>query len=167
MLLFGFTEKWRSFIAFSIKVTVYGRLVLGLTHLSDTVVAISRNMDSNWAWRSFSDTWSSPFFNIYKRNIFTSISLWNFHYNEYWKGDVWILIRTCQSNESNNMHACTCKQISDWLSVPNTFFKSSFFATSPLETLTKIECVWRTSSMSVSLYRQNKKSGIMENPIQK
>lgn len=80
----------------------------------------------------------------------------------------WYLnIRTCQSNESNNMHACTCKQISDWLSVPNTFFKSSFFATSPLETLTKIECVWRTSSMSVSLYRQNKKSGIMENPIQK
>lgn len=39
--LFRLTEKWTSFMAFSIMATGYGNLVLGLTHLSATIVAIS------------------------------------------------------------------------------------------------------------------------------
>lgn len=65
-LFVGLTEKCKSFIARSIKVTVYGLFVSGFTHLSATVVAISLNVDSNWACRSFSDTCNSPFAKIYK-----------------------------------------------------------------------------------------------------
>ena len=54
--LLGLTEKCKSFIARSINVTVYGRFVLGFTHLSATMVAISRYVDSNWCCRSFSVT---------------------------------------------------------------------------------------------------------------
>ena len=46
-LFVGLTEKCKSFMARSIKVTVYGLFVSGLTHLSATVVAMSLNMDSN------------------------------------------------------------------------------------------------------------------------
>ena len=47
-------------MAFSIMVTGYGLLVSGLTHLSATMVAMSRNDDSSCASRSFCVTCNSP-----------------------------------------------------------------------------------------------------------
>ena len=44
--LLGLTEKWTSFMAFSIMDTGYGLLVSGFTHLSATIVAISFSMES-------------------------------------------------------------------------------------------------------------------------
>ncbi len=60
VLRVGLTEMWTSFMALSIKVTVYGLFVSGFTHLSATIVAMSRNIISCWFCLSFSDTCSSP-----------------------------------------------------------------------------------------------------------
>ena len=65
----GLIEKCASFIDCSIMVTVYGRFVSGLTHLSDTIVAISLNRLSKCWCRSLSDTWSSPFSKIFYKII--------------------------------------------------------------------------------------------------
>ena len=65
VLLVGLTEMWQSFMARSIRVTVYGLFVSGLTHLSATIVAISLNIISCWLCRSFSDTCSSPLARIW------------------------------------------------------------------------------------------------------
>ena len=72
VLLVGLTEKCKSFMAPSISVTVYGLFVSGLTHLSATVVAMSLNIDSNWACLSFSDTCNSPFAKIWNRALLLS-----------------------------------------------------------------------------------------------
>lgn len=53
-----------SFIARSMRLTVYGLFVSGLTHFSATVVAMSLNMVSICVCLSLSDTWSSPFARI-------------------------------------------------------------------------------------------------------
>lgn len=47
-------------MARSMRLTVYGLLVCGLTHFSATTVAMSLNIDSIWLCLSLSDTWSSP-----------------------------------------------------------------------------------------------------------
>ena len=49
-----------SFIALSITPTGYGRLVSGLTHLSETMVAMSHYIDSSWLCRSPCLTLAAP-----------------------------------------------------------------------------------------------------------
>ena len=60
----GFTLNPASVMALSITPTGYGRCVEGSTHFSATRVAISRRTDERSCSRSFSPTWSSPFFRI-------------------------------------------------------------------------------------------------------
>lgn len=50
-----------SFMARSMRITVYGLFVSGFTHLSATIVAMSLNICSSCVCRSLSDTCSSPF----------------------------------------------------------------------------------------------------------
>ena len=54
-------------MALSMIPTVYGRFVSGFTHMSATLVAMSRNMASSCECRSFSETCSSPLARICSR----------------------------------------------------------------------------------------------------
>lgn len=62
----------------------------------------------------------------------------------------WERIR-CENEVGRKKTCRTCLQISVRSSVPNALVKSSFFATCPLDTLTKTELVCKTSSRSFSL----------------
>mmetsp|Transcript_3016 Transcript_3016/g.9909 ORF Transcript_3016/g.9909 Transcript_3016/m.9909 type:complete len:247 (+) Transcript_3016:341-1081(+) len=55
------TLKWMRCSARSTRLTVMGWCVAASTHFSATMVATSWKSASSCAWRSLSDTWSSPF----------------------------------------------------------------------------------------------------------